>query len=116
MGFPLIPFAAGLAVGALATYGSRDPKVQRQLKTGTEQITSGALWLYEAVAASVSSVFNRGVQGAEAVAEKMQAAEEAEAPAKPVRRARARKSTATKSVDKPSRPRARRKTSKAESE
>ncbi len=114
MGFPLIPFAAGLAVGALATYGSRDPKVQRQLKTGTEQITSGALWLYEAVAGSVTSLFSRGARGVEVVVEKVQPDSEVEPAAKPARRTRSRKPAAAKSEDKPARPRARRKTSKAE--
>lgn len=116
MGFPLIPFAAGLAVGALAAYGSRDPKVQRQLQTGTQQITSGAMWLYEAVAGSVSSLFSRGARGAEAVAEKVQPASEEEPRAKPTRRTRSRKSSTAGSEDKPARPRTRRKTTKAESE
>lgn len=116
MGFPLIPFAAGLAVGALATYGSRDPKVQRQLKTGTEQVSSGALWLYEVVAGGVSSLLHRGAKGAEAVAETVEPAGETESPAKPARRTRARKSTTAQSGDKPTRPRTRRKPSKAESE
>jgi hypothetical protein len=76
MGIHLIPFAAGLAVGALATYGSRDKTVQREVKEGATWLGHGAERLYDAVVGSVSNLVGF---------------RKAEVPKAPARRTRARK-------------------------
>ncbi len=37
MALPLIPFAAGLAIGSLATYGARDKALQQKIVEGGKQ-------------------------------------------------------------------------------
>jgi len=59
MGLHLIPFAAGMAIGAIATYGSRDASVQKQFKTGAHYITEGTEWLYGSVVTGVKSLFGQ---------------------------------------------------------
>ncbi len=100
MGFPLIPFAAGLAVGALATYGSRDATVQKQVKVGAERTVAGVEWLYDAVVGGVSSLLGLGAaEQAPAKAKRSTAkATVAEGAATPVKRTRAKKAATTKVV------------------
>ncbi|MFM1891127.1 MAG: hypothetical protein RLZ44_204 [Pseudomonadota bacterium] len=57
MGLPLIPFAAGLATGALTALGIRDTALQKQVKHGAQWLEAGAERLYGTVARGVSSVF-----------------------------------------------------------
>jgi hypothetical protein len=97
MGLPLIPFAAGLAVGALAGYGSRQSAVQKQVKSGAEQVVAGAEWLYGSVVGGLSNLLGASLGGAKprekGGARIESKAEEAEKPA-PAKRTRARKTPA----------------------
>ncbi len=101
MGFPLIPFAAGMALGALATYGSRDETVQKEVKSAAERISSGAAWLYGSAMSGVTGLFGLGTDKkttAKAKRTRTKAAEEAPtAKAAPAKRTRAKRTaTATK--------------------
>jgi len=74
MAFPLIPFAAGVAMGALAAYGYKDEDVRSTAeKTGR--------WLYDAVAGAYQAVAGAvgGVFGSQAVSAEGPAAEKPEA-------------------------------------
>lgn len=80
MAFPLIPFAAGLAVGSLATFGATDKPLQRRLAKAADaalaQVRAGAKKVVEMVPR-----VNRGVaEGAEAAVEAVEdGAEQAKA-------------------------------------
>jgi hypothetical protein len=83
MGLHLIPFAAGLAVGAIATYGSRDETVQKEVKEGAHWLVSGAERLYDSVVSGVSNLVGF---------------RKAEEPKQPPKRGRAKKSEKTASA------------------
>lgn len=91
MALPLIPFAAGLAVGALAAYGYKDEDVRSSAEKGTRWLYDAVTDAYEAVVGAVGGVF-----GSQAVSAAGPAAEEPSAAAKaPKRRARRKTSTTT---------------------
>lgn len=97
MGFPLIPFAAGMALGALATYGSRDKTVQKEVKSAAERLSSGAAWLYGSAMSGVSGLFGLGTDKKTTAKSKLARAEEAaeeepSAKATPAKRTRAKPS------------------------
>lgn len=119
MGLPLIPFAAGLAVGALATYGSRDATVQKQFREGAEWVTSRAQWLYATAASGLSGLFGRDTKAepeTPTVIEQMATEAEPKPAAASLKRTRSRKSSTATTAEKTSRPRTRRKAPKAASE
>ena len=93
MAFPLIPFAAGLAVGALAAYGYKDEDVRGSAEKGTRWLYDVVTDAYETVVGAVGGVFGSQAVSASGPAVDESAAEAAAAKA-PKRRAR-RKTSAT---------------------
>jgi methyl-accepting chemotaxis protein len=80
MAFPLIPFAAGIALGSLATYGATDKSLQRRVVKATDaalaQVRAGA----KKVAEMVPRLKRDAVQGTEAAVEAVEeGAEQAKA-------------------------------------
>ena len=65
MAFPLIPFAAGIAVGALAAYGYKDEDVRSTAEKGTRWLYDSLASAYETVAGAVGAVFGSRVVSAE---------------------------------------------------
>ncbi len=80
MAFPLIPFAAGIAVGSLATFGATDKSLQQRAVKATDaalaQVRAGA----DKVAAMMPRIKRSAAQGAEAAVEAVEeGAEQAKA-------------------------------------
>jgi DNA-binding ferritin-like protein len=84
MAFPLIPFAAGIAVGSLATYGATDKALHKRIAQITDkavgQVKAGADKIAEWVPAFGRSTKEKAVaaveaveQGAESVSDKAKA-------------------------------------------
>jgi hypothetical protein len=65
MAFPLIPFAAGIAVGALAAYGYKDEDLRGSAEKGVRWLYDTCVGAYEMVAGAVGGVFGSGVVSAE---------------------------------------------------
>ena len=65
MAFPLIPFAAGIAVGALAAYGYKDEDIRGSAEKGAHWFYDTLAGAYEAVAGAVGGVFGSKVVSAE---------------------------------------------------
>jgi len=57
MAFPLIPFAAGLAVGALAAYGYKEEDVRSSAEKGSRWLYDAVADAYDAIAGAVGGVF-----------------------------------------------------------
>ena len=115
MGIPLIPFAAGLAVGALATYGSRDATVQKEVKEGAAWLMTGAERLYGSMLSGVAGLMGLGSTKKPAKPSRRTRAKATEEPADkapPRKRTRAKKPEATTAAKRTA-TRARRKTAKA---
>lgn len=93
MAFPLIPFAAGLAVGAVAAYGYKDEDVRSSAEKGTRWLYDAVTDAYAAVVGAVGGVFGSQTVSAEGPAAES-SAEVAEAKA-PKRRARRKTGSAT---------------------
>jgi hypothetical protein len=74
MALPLIPFAAGMAVGALAAYGYKDEDIRSSAE-------KGARWLYDTLAGAYESVAGAvgGVLGSTVISAEGPAAEESHA-------------------------------------
>jgi hypothetical protein len=65
MAFPLIPFAAGIAVGALAAYGYKEEDLRASAEKGARWLYDALAGAYETVAGAVGGVFGPGVVSAE---------------------------------------------------
>lgn len=65
MAVPLIPFAAGIAVGALAAYGYKDEDLRSSAEKGVRWLYDTLGGAYEAAAGVVVGVFGSGVVAAE---------------------------------------------------
>jgi hypothetical protein len=65
MAFPLIPFAAGIAVGALAAYGYKDEDVRGSAEKSTRWLYDTLSSAYETVAGAVGGVFGSRVVSAD---------------------------------------------------
>jgi formylmethanofuran:tetrahydromethanopterin formyltransferase len=61
MAFPLVPFAAGVAIGAVALYGWRDPAMRQQFARGGE-------WLYDTTVGLMGGLLGVARPAAEAAA------------------------------------------------
>lgn len=94
MGFPLIPFAAGMAAGALAAVGSRDTGVRKHVVDGAQWLTATAEHAYGAVVSGVASLIGRKPTEAEAKPAKRARSKAAKAgtdAAKPAKRTRSKR-------------------------
>jgi hypothetical protein len=65
MALPLIPFAAGLAVGALAAYGYKDDDIRSSAEEGVKWLYDTVAGAYESVAGAVGGVLGSTVVSAE---------------------------------------------------
>jgi hypothetical protein len=65
MALPLIPFAAGLAVGALAAYGYKDDDIRSTAEKGAKWLYDTLAGSYESFAGAVGGVFASTVVSAE---------------------------------------------------
>jgi hypothetical protein len=65
MAFPLIPFAAGIAVGALAAYGYKDEELRGSAEKGVRWLSDALVGAYDRVAGAVGGVFGSAVVAAE---------------------------------------------------
>jgi hypothetical protein len=83
MALPLIPFAAGLAVGALAAYGYKDGDIRSSAERGARWLYDTLAGAYESVAGAVGGVFGSTVVSAEGPAAAQLHAEPAAADAMP---------------------------------
>ena len=83
MAIPLIPFAAGIAVGALAAYGYKDATVREMAGKGAQWLSDSAAGIYESVAGALSGAFGSGVVSAEGPAARIVADQESAAADQP---------------------------------
>jgi hypothetical protein len=65
MAFPLIPFAAGIAVGAMAAYGYKDEDLRGSAEKGARWLYDALAGAYGTVAGAVGGVFGSRVVSAE---------------------------------------------------
>ena len=65
MAFPLISFAAGVAVGALAAYGYKDEDIRSSTDKATRWLYDTLAGAYQAVAGAVGGVLGSEVVSAE---------------------------------------------------
>jgi hypothetical protein len=70
MALPLVPFAAGAAIGAAAIYGWKDPELR-------DQFSKGGQWLYDTTAGLLGSMFGVVKPVIEEAAETVEAVAEA---------------------------------------
>ena len=87
MAFPLIPFAAGIAVGALAAYGYKEEDLRGSAEKGARWLYGALVGAYDTVAGAVGGVFGSGVVSAEGPAAAQSAAPLSAAEAAPAGRA-----------------------------
>jgi hypothetical protein len=102
MAFPLIPFAAGIAVGALAAYGYKGEDVRGSAKKGTRWLYDAVTDAYEAVGGAVGGMFGSQALSAKGPAAAQPPAEAAAVEA-PKRRGRRKKTTTTRAAGRVSR-------------
>jgi hypothetical protein len=76
MAFPLIPFAAGIAVGALAAYGYKDETLRDVAGKGAKWLSDAVEGVYESVAGALGEVFGSAVVSAEGPAARITAEEQ----------------------------------------
>jgi len=98
MGFPLIPFAAGMAAGALAAVGSRDTSVRKHVVDGAQWLTTAAERAYGAVASGVVGLIGRKpveVQAPPAKRVRSKATKAEAVAAKPAKRTRSKRAASS---------------------